>query len=172
MALTRTAASAATVGRSSWRRSLRLERVGIELVPDAPDREDELGARVIALDPFAEPADVDVHGARFDVQLGSPYEVEELEPIVHPIRVTDEELEKLELAEREVQALPVDEDLVRVEIEPEAAALEHLVRRLDVLAVRAPENRPHARDELSRAERLGDVVVRAELEPEDAVHLG
>ena len=35
----------------------------------------------------------------------------------------------------------------------------------------AAEHRLHAQDKLSRAERLGDVVVRPDLETEDAVHL-
>src|SRR5207247_5830516 len=55
--------------------------------------EDELGVGVIALDASPQPADVDVHGARLDVRLGAPYEVQQLEPIVHPIGVADEELE-------------------------------------------------------------------------------
>src|SRR5207247_7537585 len=164
------AASAASVGRTNWRTSLRLERVGAELVAHAPDGEDELGVGVIALDASAQPADVDVHGARLDVRLGAPYEVQQLEPIVHPIGVADEELEQLELAQREAEALAIDERLVGVEVEPQATPLEDLVRGRRVLAVRAPEHGPHPRHQLARAEGLGHVV-GAELEAEDAIHL-
>src|SRR2546428_12990909 len=128
MAVTSAAPSAASVGRRNWRTSRRLERVGVELVADAPDGEDELGVGVIALDAPAQPADVDVHGARLDVRLGAPYEVQQLEAIVHPIGVAHEELEQLELAQREAEPLPLDERLVGVEVESQAAALEDLVR--------------------------------------------
>src|SRR5207247_9325904 len=111
--------------------------------------EDELGVGVIALDASPQPADVDVHGARLDVRVGAPYEVQELEPIVHPIGVADEELEELELPQGEAEALPIDEPLVGVEVEPQAAPLEDLVRGRGVLAVRAPEHGPHPRHQLA-----------------------
>src|SRR5207244_4533252 len=134
----------------NWRTSLWLERVGVELVADAPDGEDELGVGVIALDASPQPADVNVHGARLDVRLGAPYEVQQLEPIVHPIGVADEELEQLELAQREAEALPIDERLVGVEVEPQATPLEDLVRGRRVPAVRATEDGPHPRHQLAR----------------------
>src|SRR5262245_66667832 len=82
------------------------------------------------------------------------------------------ELEKLEFAEREPDLYPVDEDLVGVEVEAETAALEHLVWCRHLLAVGTPHDGAYARHELTGAEGFGHVVVRPELEPEDAVHLG
>src|SRR5262245_9912128 len=172
-AATRTHASAASVGTRNWRTSLRLERVGIELVPHTADGDDELRVGIIALDAFSQASHVDVHGARLDVHLRSPYEVEELEPIVHPVRVPNEELEELELPEREGQRLAVEEHLVGVEIHPEPSALVDLVPGRALLGrVRPAEDGAYPCDQLPRAERLRHVVVRAELEAEDAVHLG
>src|SRR5207244_303531 len=114
-----TPASAANVGSRNWRTSLWLQRVGVELVSDAPDGDDELGVGVIPLDVFAQPADVDVDGARLDVRVLAPDEVEQLEPVVYPVGVADEELEQLELAQRQGRGGAVDEHLVGVEVEPD-----------------------------------------------------
>ena len=42
---------------------------------------------------------------------------------------------------------------------------------MPTLVARTPQHRAHARHELARRERLHDVVVGAELEPDDAVRL-
>src|SRR5262249_23114563 len=81
------------------------------------------------------------------------------------------ELEELELAQRESELLTVEEHLVRVEVEPKPPALEDLVGLSGLLRVAATEDGAHPGDELARAERLGHVVVGAELEPEHPVHL-
>src|SRR5262249_58208321 len=91
--------SATSVGTRNWKTRLRLERVGIELVADTADGEDELRVRIISLEALPQPAHVDVHGPRLDVPLGSPYELQEGAPLVHPMRVADEELEQLALPE-------------------------------------------------------------------------
>src|SRR5439155_22260938 len=147
------------------------ERVGIELVADAPDGDDELGVAVILLDALAQPPHVDVDGPWLDVHLGSPYEVEELETIVHPMRVSHEELEELELTQGEPELVAVEERLVGVEVQTEPPPLEHLVELPGLLGVAAPENRPDARDQLAGAERPGHVVIGAELDPEHPADL-
>src|SRR5262249_31770069 len=151
---------------------LRVERVGVPLVADAAHGEDELRRRIVALDVLPEPPHVDVHGARLDVRLASPHEVEELEPLVDAVRMADEELGELELAQREGGLHAVDEDLIGVEVEPQAAALERVVRWRYVLGIGAAEHGADARDELARAERLRHVVVGADLEAEHAIDLG
>src|SRR5262245_22550490 len=164
--------SATSVGTRNWTTRLRLERVGIELVADTADGEDELRVRIISLEALPQPAHVDVHGPRLDVHLGSPYEVQEGEPIVHPMGVADEELEQLELPEGKTERLPVEEELVGVEVEPEPPALEHLVRRAWLLGQAPPEHGVHPGHQLAGAERLGHVVVGPELQAEDTVDLG
>ncbi len=58
-----------------------------------------------------------------------------------------------------------------VDDQPPAGALQHVGLRL-VLGAGAPQQRPHPRRELAGAERLGDVVVGAELQPPHEILLG
>ena len=51
-----------------------------------------------------------------------------------------EELEQLELPQRERHGLAVDGDLVGVEVDAQPPAVEDLVWRWDVVAVRAPQD--------------------------------
>src|SRR5262249_8810360 len=164
--------SATSVGTRNWKTRLRLERVGIELVADTADGEDELRGRIIALEALPPPAHVDVGGPRPDVPLRAPHEVPEPGPARHPMGVANEEREQLELPEGETELLAIEEDLVGVEVEPEPPALEHLVRRARLLGEAPAEHGVHPGHQLARAERLGHVVVGPELEAEDAVDLG
>src|SRR5437763_12634651 len=123
----RSTASAANAGagpsRSSRGRTRRtrpasaVERVEITLVADAADGDDELGRRVVALDALAQPSHVNVDRAWLDVRVAAPDEVEDLEAVVDAVRVAHEELEQLELAQREVDTVPVEERLVGVEVD-------------------------------------------------------
>src|SRR5207302_2923921 len=128
-AVTSAPTSAASVGARNWRTSLRLQRVGVEFVSDTADREEKLGRRIVPLDHLPEPPHVDVHRTRLHVHVLSPDEVEELQPIVHPVWVLHEELEKLEFTQREGQGLAVDGHLVGVEVDVEPAAKEVLLVR-------------------------------------------
>ncbi len=58
---------------------------------------------------------------------------------------------------------------MRLAIDAQATELER--RRDGLLAPAAPQDRLHAKEKLAHAERLDDVVVRAELEPDDAIDL-
>jgi adenylosuccinate lyase len=79
--------------------------------------------------------------------------------------------EELELLHREIDRRAAARDGARVEVHRHFAAFEDpgLVRH--GLGFAPPQNGTHAGDELGGAERLRHVVVRAELEAEDAVHL-
>src|SRR5215470_777815 len=103
---------AASTGARNWRTSLGLQRVGVEFVSNAADGDDQLWGRIVSLDPLPQTADVHVDRSRLDVHVLAPDQVQQLEAVVHSIGVADEELEELELAERQARGLPGDEDLV------------------------------------------------------------
>ena len=60
-------------------------------------------------------------------------------------------------------------DAVRLAIDAQAAELD--ARRGLLLALRAPQDRLHAQEQLAHAEGLDDVVVGAELEADHAIDL-
>src|SRR5215469_1110933 len=113
---------AASIGARNWRTSLGLQRVGVELVSNAADGDDQLWGCIVPLDPLPQAADVDVDRTRLDVHVLAPDQVQQLEAVVNAIGVADEELEQLELAQREAGGLSRDEHLVRVEVHPQSAA--------------------------------------------------
>ena len=87
---------------------------------------------------------------------------------------TCERLEKIELRERERKRLAVPSRLEPAEIEPERTCFDDLLFRpfLDFLPdARSPQKCTNARDELAKCEGLAEIVVRSELEAEDAVEL-
>ena len=65
----------------------------------------------------AQPSHVYVDGAWLDVHVLSPHEVEELQAVVHPVGMLHEELEELELPQRERHGLAVDGGLVSIEVD-------------------------------------------------------
>ena len=71
---------------------------------------------------------MDVDGARLDVGVASPHEIEELRALEDAIRVAHEERQQLELPQAELDLLAVEEDLVGVEVDAQPSALEELVR--------------------------------------------
>src|SRR5262245_7671077 len=170
-ATSKTPASAASVGTRNWRASLGLQRVGVELVSNTANRDDEFGGGIISFDPLAQAADVHVDGPWLDVHVLAPDQVQQLQAVVYPVWVAHEELEQFELAQREVRGLALDEDFVRVEVHTQATALEDLVRLRHVLAVRPSQHRLHPCHHLTRTARLRDVVVGAHLDDDHAIDL-
>ena len=76
--------------------------------------------------------------------------------------------EQLELLRRQLDRLARNGDVVRLAVEQDVAERERVAA---ILWLAAPQHRLHARDELARRERLRDVVVGADLEPDDPVGL-
>src|SRR6516164_1898129 len=168
-ATTSAPATATRAGTRNWRASLRLQRVGVELVSNTADRDDQFRGSIIPFDPLAQAPDVHIDGTRLDVHVLTPDQVQQLQAVVYPVRVANEEFQQLELAQREIGRLTLDEHLVSVEVHAQPAALEDLVRLRHVLAMSAAQHGAHAGDHLARTEWLRDVVVGTHLESDHPI---
>ncbi len=80
-------------------------------------------------------------------------------------------LEQVELGGREDDLVAGDEDLPLLRQQPHLPEDEGLVVGPQRVAGAAAQDAGDPGHDLARAERLGDVVVRAELEPDDTAHL-
>src|SRR5690242_1656656 len=141
-------------------------------VPDAPDGQDPLRLGRVVLDLFPEPSHVDGHG-RLVTERPAPDVLEEFGAAEDPAGVTHEEHEQIELpyGQRDVPLAQPDD--AAGDVHGEVAVDQRLGRRR---GGRPGWRRPaqHGTDpqyELARRERLGHVVVGADLEPEYAVGL-
>src|SRR5258708_31484571 len=97
------------------------KRFRVEAVTDASNRQDQFRVRVVAFDMLAEPAHVDVDSSRFDKSVAAPDHVEQLLARIDAHRMLHEELQQLELAQRQLFLFAVDEDLVGSEVHSKAA---------------------------------------------------
>ena len=77
--------------------------------------------------------------------------------------------EEVELLRRELDLLVSDDDLAAPGVDPQIAVLEVCAVELAALRIRASQDRLDPRHELARIERLRQVVVGADLEPDDLV---
>ena len=136
-----------------------------DLVPDAPDGHDRRGVAELA----AELADVDVDGARVAGEGVAPDALEQLVAREHEAAVVEQLPEQVELLRRELDLLLADAHLAAAGVDRQVAVAELLALDLAALGRRAAEDRLHAGDELARVERLRQVVVGADLEPDDLV---
>src|SRR5579864_3637637 len=144
----------------------------VEAVPDAAHREDVARLLGIALDLRAELLDEVVDRARRAVVVGAPDAPEDVVAREHATLLVDDAEKDVELARGHLHGLAAAAHAPRGDVHldvPERDA--PLPLRLRRAYSAAPERRAHAREELGQAERLGDVVLRAELEAGDFVHL-
>ena len=131
---------------------------------------DVFGLRRIRLDLATQPQDLDVDRAIVDFRVVQARKIEELFARKHPLRRRAERLQQAEFAVAQLDALAAGSGQpARAQIQfPSGESIrapffiargQHLARGL-VTA----EDRAHACEQLARAERLGEVVVGAELE--------
>src|SRR5215203_1417845 len=140
-----------------------------ENISDTPRGVDELGVPGIALYLLAEVADVDVHRA-FVAELVAPHPAQERAAREHPAGAGGQGHQELELGVGEVHLLTVGRHPAARQVDPEPV-VGQLVRTL-ARRYRGPaHDRPDTRHQLPDGERLGDVVVRPELQPDDPVYL-
>ena len=135
-----------------------------EPVADAADR---LDRRPVVAEAGAHGGDVDVDGARLTGEVGSPDVLQERVARVHDARVAGQRGEKVELARAKIETPLPDVRLAPARVDAQVADLDRAGaagRR-----VGPAKDGADAGDQLARVERLGDVVVGAQLEPDDRV---
>src|SRR5262249_38051294 len=135
-------------------------------VARAAHRLDVAGLLGVVLELLAQLGHVDVDRAVERVEVLALERVVELLARQHAPRRPRQRGQELELGVGEGRAPSLDGDLARAEVDLQAAGAEARGRG-DVAA----EHRADARQELARVERLGQVVVGADLEPDDLVHV-
>src|SRR6185369_6660614 len=144
-----------------------------EGVADAADRHDERRNGRVVLDLVAEMADVDVDRLLVLVEgLVVAQELEELAPGVDPTGARGEVAQDLELGRGQADPPIATLDAAPLEVDDEVAVADDPpARGVTEVAVRPPEQGLDPAHQLAQPERLRQVVVRAELEPDHLVDL-
>src|SRR5919108_1335424 len=146
--------------------------LAVEAVADAAHRHDL--ERRDAGELLPQPAHVHVHGLPVAGELVAPYVLEQRVARVHASRVGQEVGEHVELARRELYVLLAHDDAPGGAVDAEVADCVALRNRLGLggIRCRAAHDGVDPRQHLAHRERLGDVVVGAQLEADDLVDLG
>src|SRR5215213_2693979 len=147
-----------TGGSSSGGRRSRC----LEPVADAPHGRDHDAVTEL----LANLRDVHIDGASVAEPVVAPHAVEDLLARQREAGALGEEAQQVELLGGELDRRIVDQHLAPADVDRDRARLYDLGRRA---SVDTPQHRLHPGDQLGRGERLGEVVVAAELETEDAV---
>src|SRR5215210_101005 len=139
-----------------------------DAVAEAPHRLDAVRCRTKLL---AQAAHVRVHCAGVDHAFVAPDVVEQRVAALHTPTPFDEQREELELGRRELDLLVLYPDLMPFEIHADCAELEQRAAALGCAAGIAAQNGFYPQHQLARAEWLRDVIIRAQFESDDPVHL-
>src|SRR3954469_25408477 len=116
---------------------------------------------------LAQPGDVYINGTGIAVKVLSPDQAEQTLAVQHHALVTHERREQVELLGAQLNRFTADRDLAPRRVEPDVGNLEHAFGLHGALA--ASQDGLYAGYELARGERLRDVVVGANFEPDDLV---
>src|ERR1700755_1870071 len=109
-----------------------------------------------------------VDRAFFHVNVAAPDAIQELVTSVDTLRMSHEELEHAVLSGSQRHGPVGDHDAMAGLVESQTFELDHLV---SAVARSSAQNGMDASEELTRRERLGDVVIRPTLEASDLVAL-
>ncbi len=101
----------------------------------------------------------------------APDALQQLVAREHEAAVIEELPEQVELLRRELHLDPVDRRLAAARIDAEVAVGDHLGLEIAPLGRGPAQDRLDPSDELARIERLRQVVVGTDLEPDDLVHV-
>src|SRR4051794_10729447 len=144
-----------------------------EGVPDTSHRQDERRIGRVVLDLLAQMAHVDVDGLLVLVErLVVAQQLEQLAPGVDAPGPAGEVAQDLELGRREADPSLAALDAPPLEVDHEVLVADHpAATRVGKLPVRPAQECLDPAHQLAQAERLRQVVVRAELEPDDLVDL-
>src|SRR5262245_21422420 len=138
-----------------------------EPVADAPHGLDEGGMAGIVAELLAEPGDEHVDRAVVGLPVEAARGLQDAVAGEDAPAVPHEEREQLELGGGELEGAALEPRRARVPLDLERPHLHRLAR---LRAGPAAQNRLEACHQLARFERLGQVVVGPQLEPDDAVH--
>lgn len=114
--------------------------------------------------------DVNVDRAGLAVEVVAPDALQQLFPRHHNAFVLGQSPEQVELLGAKRDRLAVDGGLAPLPVDSERSRTHDAVRR-SALALGAPQDRPNAGGEFARVERLAHIVVRTQLQPDDAVDI-
>jgi hypothetical protein len=127
---------------------------------------DGLDVPAVLSELLSQPQYLHVHGPFGDGIVLPLHGIDDLVAREHPPRVAGHELEDGELRCGETDGLAAGEDFVARDVDQQVMHPDLAGRRMAAVAgAGPPQHRPHAGHEHARAERLGNVVVGAELEP-------
>ena len=143
------------------------EFLGGHLVADPPDGDDR--RRVAELAPNL--PNVDVDGPRIAGEGVPPHALEQLVAGEHEPAMVEELPQQVELLRRELDLLVAHVHLTPARIDRELPVAQLVTFVAAALRDDAPQDALHACDELARVERLRQVVVGADLQPDDLVHV-
>src|ERR1022692_4781381 len=149
--------------------SARSRCLRLVAVPDSPHRDDALGKRRVGFELFPEPPRM--HGDGGGVpERPAPYLGEQLLPGEGLARVLHEEDQQVILPRGELDQLAVDPDLMGGQVHHQVAVGDgaEVGPVGQARAARPAQHRADPERQLPRAEGLGDVVVRARLEADQA----
>jgi len=150
---------------ASFQKNLR--RTCLEQIACATDRFQVQGIFRIGFNFFAQAADVDVHAAGRDEAVGAPDGVEELVAREDAVGARGQIVEQAKFERTQRHGLAGMADAVGSRVDREASDFDD-ARGIDG-RLGATKQSLDAGDELSRAERLGNVIVGAHFEADDAV---
>ena len=140
----------------------------LEFVADAPyGFQSPLVRNALKL--FAQTLYMNVNGSRISVVVEAPDLVEKLVSRKDPVGIAREVVDKLHLLGGSVDLFAVYAKLVICQVDRELVVMNFL-DRVFVGSGGTAKNRLDSRDDLLDLERLDNIIVRAELEPENLVN--
>src|SRR4029077_20617772 len=143
-----------------------------ELVAEPAHREEMLRLVRVPFDLLPNPLHVNVEGLRVADVVVSPDPLDQELACEQPAWRPQERLQQLELLRREGDRGATDEHLVAIDVHLDRTADEDAVLTSRLREPRSSEVGADTGDQFADRERLGDVVVGAELEPGHLVGFG
>src|SRR5262245_50647603 len=151
-----TATTTTTISVMSRRkRKLWIMFVLGEFIADAIDRLDIQRPCRVRLDLLAQIHHMHIDGALEPLVVEAEHLLQQLQPAERAPRLLDQRLQQLELLGRQAQRRPGQPSLMPDEIDDQIAK-PHGRRAFLAFFAGPPQHYPHPRDDLTRAERLGD----------------
>src|SRR6266536_1069390 len=162
-----TVASTSVPAKRNARRALSDCSIVSDLVAHTPYG----GNRAVVAELAPELAHVNVHCAGVAREGVAPHPLEQLVAREHEAAVVEQLPQEVELLGGELDVVARHRHLAAAGVDAQLAVLHRRFLRLALGAGGAAEDRLDPRDELAWVERLGEVIVGADLESDDLVHV-